>query len=491
MSKIDSDVSNEIIKMLQAVEPGFPAKMFTFHLQQEFLESSSITELERSLHAPSSVALATACLLISRERCVAVGDSRISSAAMTGKIFNLPDAPTSLIKRFEKDINETNHSVLHAKRFLESLDGQYSFVLRWGDSFLLARDPIGVKPLYVAENDQMIAFSTRRRPLWALGLTDCTSLPQPILISNKELRRISLGMRMEVLNPAEKSPTEILTLLLTDVIKKISARAGGKIAILFSGGLDSSIAAKLSKDLGIHCTLYCAGTASSRDMIGARRMSSALDLPLVEKEVTYDDVASNLVPIVRLIESTEIVTVSTSLPIYFAVKESAARGEKTILYGQGADELFGGYERYEHILSSSGHSALCNEMLNDIVRLGTSAPMYDQIGTMNQTELFAPFLDPSILKFSLGIPLRLKLFREDSRVSRKYILRKVAQRIGVPVNLLPEQKVAMQFGSGVARILDKIARDAGYTKSVARRSGFPLPVKAYLREVGKLAEVPS
>jgi len=491
VSKIDGDASKEIIKMLRAVELEFPTKMFTLHLQQEFLESSSITELERSFHAPSSVAFATASLLTSQKRCVAVGDTRLSSAAMTGKIFNLPDTPASIIRRFEKDINETNSIVLHAKRFLESLDGQYSLVLRRGDTFLLARDPIGVKPLYFAENDRMIAFSTRRRPLWALGLTDCASLPQPILISNKELRRISPGMKMEVLNSVEKSSIEILTLLLTDVIKKISACTGGKIAVLFSGGLDSSIIAKLTRDLGIHSTLYCAGTASSRDMIDARRMSSALDLPLVEKEVTYDDVAGNILPIVRLIESFEMVAVSTSLPIYFAIREAAAKGEKTILYGQGADEIFCGYERYEDILSSNGHSALCNEMLGDIVRLGTSAPMYDQIGIMNLTELFAPFLDSAIVKFSLGIPLRLKLFREDSRVSRKYILRKVAQRIGVPVNLLPEKKVAMQFGSGVARILDKIARDAGYTKSVARRSGFPLPVKAYLREVGKLAEVPS
>nr|MDO8135382.1 asparagine synthetase B [Candidatus Njordarchaeum guaymaensis] len=491
VSKIDSDASDAVIKMLRALESEFPTKMFTLHSQQELLESSSVTELEKSLRAPSSIALATACLLTSQERCVAVGDPGLNSVAMTGKIFNLPEAPTSMIKRFEECVNETNDIELHAKRFLESLDGQYAFVLRRGDTFLLARDPIGAKPLYVAENEQLIAFSTRRRPLWVLGLTNLTSLPQPTLISNRKLRRISPGIRMEALNPEENSAIESLTLLLRDVIKKIGKRAGGKVVVLFSGGLDSSIVAKLSKDLGIHCTLYCAGTASSRDMTGARRMSSALDLPLVEKEVTYDDVASSLVPVVRLIESIEMVAVSTSLPIYFAIKESVTRGEKTILYGQGADELFGGYERYEDILSSSGHTALCNEMLNDILGLGTSAPMYDQIGTMNLTELFAPFLDPAIVMFSLGIPLRLKLFRENSRISRKYILRKVAQRIGVPIRLLPEQKVAMQFGSGVARILDKIARDAGYTKSVAKRSGFPLPIKAYLKEVGKLAEVPS
>jgi asparagine synthase (glutamine-hydrolysing) len=219
-------------------------------------------------------------------------------------------------------------------------------------------------------------------------------------------------------------------------------------------------------------------------------MSSALDLPLIEKEVTYDDVAANLVPLVKLIESTDMIAVSTSLPIYFAMRESATRGEKTVIYGQGADELFGGYQRYEDLLVSGEHRTLCSEMLNDIANLGTSAPIYDQIGRMQPTELFAPFLDPAIVKFSLGIPLNLKLRRENSKFSRKYILHRVAQRIGVPVSLLPEQKVAMQFGSGIARLLDKIARDAGYTRSVARQSGLALPIKVYLREVGKLAKVP-
>jgi asparagine synthase (glutamine-hydrolysing) len=477
--------------MLRALEYEFPViKGLTLHTRQEFLKSNSIGELEKSLQSPSHMAIATACLSANEARCSSVGDSEFSSLTMIGRIFNMLDTPASILRLFERCASENSDIGLSTKSFLGSLDGQYAFALKWGDAILLARDPIGVKPLYVAQNEQLIAFSTRRRPLWTLGFMNCSSLEQPVLILNRNLSRTGLGMRMEALNSDESSCVESLTLLLRDVIKRIGTSASGKMAILFSGGLDSCIAAKLSKDLDIRCTLYCAGTASSRDIIGARRMSSALALPLIEKEVTYDDVAANLVPLVKLIESTDMIAVSTSLPIYFAMRESATRGEKTVIYGQGADELFGGYQRYEDLLVSGEHRTLCSEMLNDIANLGTSAPIYDQIGRMQPTELFAPFLDPAIVKFSLGIPLNLKLRRENSKFSRKYILHRVAQRIGVPVSLLPEQKVAMQFGSGIARLLDKIARDAGYTRSVARQSGLALPIKVYLREVGKLAKVP-
>ncbi len=483
-SKAGQDVSDTVLKMLRTATLDFPAATdFSLHLHDTLVKLDSSERLERTLFSPSAMALGTACFPSSDKCCISLGKSKFSSVSIIGRIFNLPGAPTSLIESFEKRTNSTNSIENSSKLFLDALDGQYAFVLRRGDTFLLARDPIGVKPLYVAENDRLIAFSSRRRPLWEIGMIDCRILSQPILISGGKARRVNAGVTLQSHRAEEYSLVDSLIINLTNALEKMAASSDNKIAILFSGGLDSSVIAKLSANLGIRSTLYCAGTSSSRDITNARRMSSALDLPLIEKEITFDDVTGSLLPAVRLIESAEMIAISTSLPFYFALQQCASKGEKITLHGQGADELFCGYERYANTLTNSGYHVLCTEMLNDIVGLGATLPLYDQIGTLNRTQLFAPFADTSVVEFSLGIPIELKLSKEGSKISRKHILRKLASKIGVPVQLLPNQKVAAQFGSGVARIMDKASRKAGFTKSLAKQMGFPLAVQAYLREV--------
>jgi asparagine synthase (glutamine-hydrolysing) len=485
-SKMGQDVSELVLKMLKSISLDFPnATNVSLHLQDSVMKLDLPEGLERAQSFVSTTALGTACLASNDKDCMSDGESDSSCVSLIGRIFNLPDAPGSLIESFEKSTNSTNNIEDSSKLFLESLDGQYAFALRTGGTLLLARDPIGVKPLYFAENDRLVAFSSRRRALWEIGMKDCRILSQPILISEGRTRRVKVGIRLESHGAEQSILVNSLITHLSETIRKIAAFSDDKIAILFSGGLDSSVIAKLSKDLGIQSTLYCAGTPSSRDIANARRMSSALDLPLVEKEITFDDVANCLLSTVRTIESAEMIPVSTSIPFYFALEQCANKGEKTVLHGQGADELFCGYERHENTLSNNGYNALCTEMLNDIVGLGATIPLYDHIGVANRTQLFAPYADVSVVKFSLGVPIQLKLYRKALKFSRKHILRELAHAIGVPMQVLPEQKVAAQFGSGVAGIMDKASRKAGFTKSIAKEMGFPLPVQAYLREISQ------
>jgi asparagine synthase (glutamine-hydrolysing) len=476
--------------MIRAGIEGFPHfDKVAINLRDECFELDSIDESMATSLPASSSALGIA-YSPNESNCLATGDPKSSFATMSGRIFNQPDAPASLIQLLKTDLGATGNIESAFKRLVESLDGQYAFVLRWGDEFLLARDMVGVKPLYIAEDDHLVVFSSRRKPLWTMGLASCRSLAQPTLVSEKGIRTISTGMRIEPLKLEEKQVVESLTTLLSEALAKMVSKQK-RIGILFSGGLDSSIIAKLSKDLGSKCTLYCAGTPSSRDMVNARRMSSALDIQLVQKEISYDEIADKLLDVIKLVESTDMIHVSTSVPIFFAVKESAKTGERIILHGQGADELYGGYERYESALAKYGYAAVCSEMLNDVMELANVIPQYDQMGTSVSAQMLAPFLDASVLRFSLGIPIRFKLHKEGLRVTRKYILWQVASRLGIPTELLPTQKVAAQFGSGVARIMDLIARRAGFSKRVARASGLALPIQAYLKGIGESAEFPS
>jgi asparagine synthase (glutamine-hydrolysing) len=482
--KLGKDVSKPVLKMLESIILDFPSATNVFlHLQNVILKLNLPEKLGRTQLSQSTIASGMVSLRSSDEDCIYVEESTSSSVSLLGRIFNLPDTPRSIIESYVRISNSSRNSMESSKLFLESLDGQYAFALRRGGTLLLARDPVGVKPLYIAENDEFVAFSSRCRPLWQIGMRDCKILSQPILVHSGKAERVNIGVRLESQVMQQPKLVDSFITHLSDTIKKIASSSGNKLAVLFSGGLDSSIIAKLSKDLAIQPTLFCAGASSSRDMTNARRMSAALDLPLIEREITFDDVTNCLTSLIRTTESAGMIPVSTSLPFHFALEQCADRGLKTVLHGQGADELFCGYERYEKTLSAKGYTALCTEMLNDVVGLGEAIPLYDKIGAAKGIELFAPYADISVVKFSLEVPIELKLFKKASGYSRKYFLNQIANKIGVPTQLLPKQKVAAQFGSGAAGILDKAARKAGFTKGIAKRMGFPLPVQAYLREI--------
>jgi asparagine synthase (glutamine-hydrolysing) len=479
-------VTDTVTCMMKAVTKDAPhLDKAEIYLQNECFEFSPIGKSEIVLPS-STIGLGVAYSSSHESSCLAVGEPESRIAVLSGRVFNYDNAPDILLTLLKKYIDKTGNIEIASRNLVETLDGQYALVLRWEDAVLLARDPVGVKPLYLAADDQIVVFSSRLKPISNLGMNSCSSVVQPTLIARGVTRPIGSARRVKSIRLADTGVVDSLAGLLSKVLSKMIHRQR-RIGLLFSGGLDSSILAKLSKDLGVECLLYCAGTSSSRDMVNAKRMSVALDMKLVQKEISYEEIAQHVSTVVRIVESTDMIRVSTSLPIYFAVMESAKEGEEVMLHGQGADELYGGYERYEKTLVREGYASARSEMLKDVKNLANIMPQYDQIGGSASVEMLAPFLDTSVVRFSLGIPIQLKLHQDGLRVTRKFVLHKVASRIGIPTGVLPKEKVAVQFGSGVARIMDMIARREGFSSRVAKASGFALPVQAYLKRIGQSA----
>ena len=87
----------------------------------------------------------------------------------------------------------------------------------------------------------------------------------------------------------------------------------------------------------------------------------------------------------------------------------------------------------------------------------------DMVTMANSVELRVPFLDKEVIKTGLAISPELKVLKKDGFYTRKYILRKAAEDL-LPPELLWKEKKAMQYGTGVQKILDKLARDAGFSK---------------------------
>jgi len=213
-------------------------------------------------------------------------------------------------------------------------------------------------------------------------------------------------------------------------------------ALAFSGGLDSGILAYLMRDCNVK--LYTVGVEGSRDVENAEEASNLLGLELQIIEINEYDILEGILFLKRIDPSISALEVSFELPLYFVCSYA---DERDIYTGQGSDELFGGYSKY---LENP------NLMVEDFNRLmAKTKPREMKIATLLGKELHTPYLDKRIIEFASNLPRELKI---KNRV-RKYILREAARYLGVPNEIVKREKKAAQYGSGIWKIMKKMAKE--------------------------------
>ena len=233
-------------------------------------------------------------------------------------------------------------------------------------------------------------------------------------------------------------------------------------ALLFSGGLDSSIlAALLSSIRPTSGPLIVAGSDAARDIQAARQAATTLGLPLEVRRFTLIEVAEALPSILSTVGSTDVLQVSLAIPLYFAASRAHELGVRVLLSGQGADELFGGYARYERLVLQGEVRSVNAEMRTDFRKLTqTTLPYQQAIVERHAIHLVTPYLDRPVIAFAQNLPLHYKLLRTDHAIVRKRILRNLAVDLKLPATIADAPKRAAQYGSGAARILAELT--SGY-----------------------------
>ena len=233
------------------------------------------------------------------------------------------------------------------------------------------------------------------------------------------------------------------------------------MGILFSAGIDSTILAKLANDLNVNATLYCVGHKNSIDIKFAKKIAFKMNMPLKIKTVDKKDVENYLIPVLEAIEEFNIMKIGVGMPAYIAAEMAHQDGLKVMLSGQGADELFGGYNRYLKFYEEKGELAQ-EDLKSDILNLYHVNLQRDDAVTMaNSIELRVPFLDLDIINTAMDIPMKYKINGKEDNL-RKCFLREIGAEIGVPEEIVKRPKKAAQYGSGINKMLKKVLKEDKY-----------------------------
>ncbi len=239
-----------------------------------------------------------------------------------------------------------------------------------------------------------------------------------------------------------------LASLLRDSVSR-ACGTSGTVGVLFSGGVDSSVVAKLASEKS-RVLLYCAGAAEgSEDAEFAAKAAALLNLRIRTAIFSPDDVRGAMGGLAGKIGTADRMQLGIALPVYFATRLAMEDGLiKFALCGGGADELFGGYSRYLKVPTAK---------LNDVLRSDIAAMREKDLkrdSAASFIEIRYPYLDPEVVDFSLSIRAGMKIAGGE----RKIVLREAGRQLGLPPEITGRKKKACQYGSGADKLLKGLMR---------------------------------
>jgi asparagine synthase (glutamine-hydrolysing) len=237
-----------------------------------------------------------------------------------------------------------------------------------------------------------------------------------------------------------------------------------KIAVAYSGGLDSSILAAIAGESGsVKC--YACAVDRSFDALNALRRADEEGLKLRMIPFTGDMLARYILNASQALGTTDPMPISYTIPIMAVIEES---DEKLVLAGNGADELFGGYSKYVGISNPE------EMMSSDYRKMIAEANTLTRWAETKGKRLTFPFADEDVRSLSESLPLAQKIAGDQ----RKIVLREIAKTLNLPSHDRP--KKAAQYSSGILRLMEGTAKREGLrTDEWTRRTADRLSRSSY------------
>ncbi|MCL6461781.1 MAG: asparagine synthase B [Flavobacterium micromati] len=383
--------------------------------------------------------------------------SRTAYVIHNGEIYNHQELRDGILKDHIFKTKSDSEVIVHLYEefnygFCNMLDGDWAFVVVDGNDFMVARDPMGVKPLYYGLDERgRIYFASEMKSI-ADQVKTLSTFPPGHYYTQKTGFVKYHNPEFEDFNKADlELNLDLIRETLTNSVRK-RLMSDVPIGVLLSGGLDSSlttaIASRLLAKSGQKLHSFSIGLSSDAPDVKAAK--TVADFLGTEHHEIYFAVEEGFEIVDKLIwhlETYDVTTIRASVPMYFLSKVIADLGIKVVLSGEGADEIFGGYLYFGNAPSAEDFQ---KETIERVQKLFTADLLRADKSTMaHGLETRVPFLDKEFLDVAIRIKAEEKMPKTYGG-KEKYILRKAfdtPEDPYLPNEVLWRQKE--QFSDGV------------------------------------------
>jgi asparagine synthase (glutamine-hydrolysing) len=226
-----------------------------------------------------------------------------------------------------------------------------------------------------------------------------------------------------------------------------------KIGVAFSGGVDSTLLAKLVKDMGYEIHLLTIGFHDSHDINFSKEVNQILNLPHSISEIDPEKFKRISERIHQLIKSDNLSWNENSIAFYYVAELAQKNGLSAVVTANGIDELFCGYNSYREAIETGEDEV--EKMMNE--KLKNEKEMMIAINAVTAefgVRMLQPFLSPNFIDHAKKIPISEKIHGSND-MQRKHAVRELAMDYGVPEIAAQKQKKALQYGSQIHKSLLK------------------------------------
>ncbi len=386
-----------------------------------------------------------------------------------GEIYNFRELGRELASRYDFTTDSDTEVILHlyqekGPECVRDLDGMFAFAIFNDEDFMLARDPIGIKPLYYGYVGDKLYFTSELGAMSLAGVEEVHEFPAGHyytpgdgFVQYYQIPEIQDWLLTDI----EETCALIRESLIQAVKKRLLADKEVHVGSFCSGGIDSSLVAAIAAEDIPNLHTFVVGMMDkngneSDDVKASRIAAGHIGSTHHELIFTEEEYYEALPIVINKLESYDPSLVRCAVPCYFTCK-LAADYVTVVLTGEGADEVFTGYHYMKHLpmdkLNLEARRCIAN--LHNI-----NLQRADRMGMYFSLELRVPFLDVAMIDLAMKIPPKLKIHVPEGAGDKieKWILRKAFEGTGyLPEDILWRYKVQYTQGAGCESLGEQLA----------------------------------
>jgi asparagine synthase (glutamine-hydrolysing) len=341
----------------------------------------------------------------------------------------------------------------HETGGLKGILGTWS-ILDWRDGrALVARDPVGHNPIYYVVTPHYVAVASEYKSLRKFeGTVTLVTPGTSVHLMLGQPPKVERFYDLNALVRQPKLPMTDLTAMkaklykLMDEAVQRALATEGQASALLSGGIDSSIICALATSHVPQLNVYSIGVEGSEDLRHAREVVAMYSDRMNHHifSLTIDDILPLVPRVIYYLETFDAALIRSALPMFYLC--SKVKGADVLLTGEGADELFAGYDYLKQLDGPAADQELL-EMLK--IEHATGMQRVDRIPYAFNIEARAPWFDLNLVEFSYRVPFAFKLYRAtpDARPVEKWLIRETFQSI-LPASVTHREKAKFSKGAG-------------------------------------------